>query len=343
MSDIEHRKLGDTGIEVPALGIGTQAWGDTRWGFGTTYSSNDLLQAYQASVAAGLNYFDTSDSYGNGQSEEMLGQFYRQDGRPIIISTKFTPAKPYDPNTHFSSKDVMPTLERSLRRLQLKTIDLYQLHYPPAQRRLGKFLDAMAESVKSGKARAIGVSNFNVPQLRYSHEYLTRRHNISLASNQISYSLLDRHIETNGMLAACRELKISVIAILPLAEGVLTGKYRGGKSTPSRTLSLMLRAAQLMQPQTPFRERFFTKPLGLQPEKLERLFVAMEEVAQAHNATLAQTALNWLLASDPLILPIPGAKNTRQATSNVATLKWTMSKQEFTQLAQIGNSIGSSR
>ena len=339
MTDIEYRQLGGSGIEVPALGVGTQAWGDKRWGFGESYESNDLFQAYQASIDAGLNYFDTSDSYGKGQSEELLGEFYRKDGRPIIISTKFTPAKPYDPNTHFSPKAVMPTLERSLQRLELETIDLYQIHYPPAQRKLDKFLDAMAESVKSGKAKGIGVSNFNVEQLRYSHEYLMRRHAIPLASNQISYSLLDRHIETNGMLAACSELNISVIAILPMAEGVLTGKYRGGKLEPSGTLSLMLRAAQMMQPQMPFRERFFTKPLGLQPDKLEPLFVAMEEVSQAHNATLAQAALNWLRASDPLILPIPGAKNMKQAASNAAALKWRMSQEEFDRLAQIEETL----
>ena len=339
MSSVEHRELGGSGIEVPALGVGTQAWGDTRWGFGNSYTRDDLFQAYQASIDAGMNYFDTSDSYGKGQSEEMLGEFYRKDGRPIIISTKFTPAKPYDPNTHFSPKAVMPTLERSLQRLGLKTIDLYQIHYPPARRKLDKFLDAMAETVKSGKAKAIGVSNFNVELLRYSHEYLARHHNIPLASNQIGYSLLDRHLETNGMLAACRELNVSIIAILPMAEGVLTGKYRGGEVKPSGTLSVMLRAAQMMQPQTPFRERFFAKPLGLQPDKLEPLFLAMEEVAKAHNATLAQVALNWLLASDPLVLPIPGAKNMKQASSNAATLKWKMSPEEFKRLAQTEEAI----
>jgi aryl-alcohol dehydrogenase-like predicted oxidoreductase len=343
MSDIEYRKLGSSGIEVPALGVGTQAWGDKRWGFGKSYSPDDLFRAYQTSIDAGLNYFDTSDSYGNGQSEELLGEFYRKDGRPVIISTKFTPAKPYDPNTHFSSKAVLPTLERSVQRLGLKTIDLYQIHYPPAQRRLDKFLDAMAEGVESGKAKAVGVSNFNVEQLRYSQEYLTRHHNIPVASNQISYSLLDRHLETNGMLAACRELNISVIAILPLAEGVLTGKYRGGKLKPSRTLSVMLRAAQIIEQQTPLRERVFIKPLGLQPDKLESLFFAMEEVGHAHNATLAQTALNWLLASDPLILPIPGAKSLEQAASNGAALTWRMSQEEFERLAQIEDAISRSR
>ena len=120
MGDIEYRKLGGSGIEVPALGVGTQAWGDERWGFGTGYASDDLFRAYQASLDAGLNYFDTSDSYGKGQSEELLGEFYRQDCRQIIISTKFTPAKPYDPNTHFSPRAVMPTLDRSLQRLNFK-------------------------------------------------------------------------------------------------------------------------------------------------------------------------------------------------------------------------------
>ena len=339
MSDIERRQLGGSGIEVPALGVGTQTWGDKRWGFGESYTSSDLFEAYQASIDAGLNYFDTSDSYGKGQSETMLGEFYRKDGRPIIISTKFTPAKPYDPNTNFSPKAVMPTLDRSLERLGLETVDLYQIHYPPARRKRNKFLDVMAETVKSGKAKAIGVSNFNVELLRFSHEYLARNYNIPLASNQISYSLLDRHLETDGMLAACRELNISVIAILPIAEGVLTGKYRDGQLKPSRPLSLILRATQMMRPQAGFKDRFLTKPLGLQPDKLEPLFVAMQEVAQAHDATLGQVALNWLLASDPLILPIPGAKNKKQAASNAAGLTWKMSQEEFSRLGQIEGTL----
>ncbi|MBT2289165.1 aldo/keto reductase [Paenibacillus albidus] len=121
----------------------------------------------------------------------------------------------------------MSTLDSSLKRLGMSEVDLYQLHYPVARHQLNRYLDAMAETVKSGKAKAVGVSNFNTELMKHAHDYFAK-HNIRMASNQIGYNLLYRFPETNGMLEACEELDVTLIAILPLAEGVLTGKYRVG-------------------------------------------------------------------------------------------------------------------
>lgn len=93
MAAIEHRRLGAANVEVPALGVGTAAWGDRRFGYGRTYTRDDLFPAYQACLAAGVNFFDTSESYSGGLSEQLLGEFRRQDGRAIIVGTKFTPSK----------------------------------------------------------------------------------------------------------------------------------------------------------------------------------------------------------------------------------------------------------
>ena len=331
---IEKRHIGSSNIEVSAIGAGTQVWGSEHWGWGEDFTNNDLFAAYKALLDAGLNYFDTSESYSKGMSEQLLGEFQRKDGRPIIVSTKFTPFKLYDPTPNFSPKAVMPVLEGSLKRLGISTVDLYQIHYAPARHKLDGYLDALAETVKSGKAKAIGVSNFNTKLLKYAYNYLVRHHNIMLASNQVGYSLLNRMPETNGMLETCKELNISLIAILPLSEGVLTGKYRPGNPAPPKMVSTILQVIQILEKQvSPL--KFFTKPLSLQPDKLEPLFVVMDKIAKEHNASISQVALNWLVASSPLVIPIPGVKNAKQAASNAATLSWKLSAEEFKLLSEI--------
>jgi len=331
--NIERRRIGSSNIEVPAIGVGTRVWGTEQWGWGKEYTNDDLFAAYKTSLDAGLNYFDTSESYGKSMSEELLGEFHRRDGRPIVVSTKFTPFKLYDPEPNFSPKAVMPVLEDSLKRLGINAVDLYQIHYAPERYKLNSYLDALAETVKSGKAKAIGVSNFNADLLRYSYNYLVRRHNVELASNQVGYSLLNRMPETNGMLKVCEELNVSLIAILPLTEGVLTGKYRTGNQKPPKMVSMILRVIQILEKQvSPL--KYFTTPLSLQPEKLEPLFVVMDEIAKVHNADISQVALNWLITSHPLVISIPGVKNSKQAANNAAALSWRLSAEEFELLSK---------
>jgi aryl-alcohol dehydrogenase-like predicted oxidoreductase len=276
VSAIEQRRLGASGIEVRAVGIGTQQWGDKRWGYGKSYTRDDHEATYQTLLDAGVNLLDTSENYGGGLAEQFIGEFHRADGRPIFLATKFTPAKIYDPSTRMSAKSMMSTLDGSLKRLGVDAVDLYQLHYPPARRRLGSYLDGLAETVKVGKARAVGVSNFNVELLRYAHEYRARR-GIALASNQTECSLLCRHPEGNGMLAACEELDIALIAILPLGEGVLSGKYRvGGEPYPSRVRNILTVTNLDLFHQEENAEsivrRIRRKPYELQREALEPLF-----------------------------------------------------------------------
>jgi aryl-alcohol dehydrogenase-like predicted oxidoreductase len=213
-----------------------------------------------------------------------------------------------------------------------------QLHYPPARRRLGSYLDALAETVEAGKARAVGVSNFNVELLRYAYEYLANR-GITLASNQIQYSILSRHPESDGMLAACEELDIALIAILPLGEGVLTGKYRvGGLPYPSRVRAILtvtnLDLFHQDENAKSIVKRFRRKPYELQREALEPLFKLLEDIAKGHNATIAQVALNWLRASNPRVIPIPGAKYATQARDNASALRWNLSPGEFKRISE---------
>lgn len=339
MIAIEQRKLGASGLSVPALGIGTMSWGARFVGYGKTHTRDDVLQAYRACLDAGFHFFDTAEGYGGGENERLLGECRRKDGRPIIIATKFAPASLFAPTpTRLSPRALLKALDGSLRRLGVERIDLYQIHFPPSPHRIDALMDVMAEAVRAGKVRAVGVSNFNAPLLRQAHARLAS-HGIPLASNQMHYNLLHRHVETNGILAACRELDVTLIAYSPLEQGVLSGKYRSGTATVPLPIRTLFYAGML----DPFKEttgpgptplRLFSRPRLLQREQLEPLFEVLAEVAEAREKTIAQVALNWLLESDTHVIPIPGAKNIRQARENAGALGWHLTEQERARISE---------
>ena len=246
--------------------------------------------------------------YGRGESERILGECIREDGRPVVIASKFAPM----PN-RFSARSLLKALDASLERLNVKTIDLYQIHWPYTILSVDALMDALAEAVRSGKVRAVGVSNYGADLMRRAHARLAR-HDIPLASNQVHYNLLHRKPEKNGVLDVCRELNVALIAYSPLEQGLLTGKYR-------------IVAGQGIS--VPGQRRFSRSFRASQRRKIEPLLQTMEEIARAHNKTMGQVALNWLLLKDELIIPIPGAKNVRQATENAGALGWRLTREEF--------------
>lgn len=171
----------------------------------------------------------------------------------------------------------------------------------------------MADAVAAGKVRAIGVSNYSAGQMRMAHRVLAD-HGLPLASNQVRYSLLDRRVETNGVLDACRELGVTLIAYQPLAAGALTGKYSGGARP---------KGLRRFMPQ--FRRSHRTDLRGITD--------LLGEAARAHQATAAQVALRWLIENDT-VMPIPGAKNERQAVDNAGALSFSLTQAEVEALAQ---------
>jgi aryl-alcohol dehydrogenase-like predicted oxidoreductase len=312
MIQVDQRQLGASGIAVPALGIGVWSWGDTRfWGYGQNYTREDIAQAYKICLDAGLNFFDTAEIYGSGMSERILGECMRADERPIIIASKFAPL-PF----RFSARSLLTALDHSLERLGVEHIDLYQVHWPYSLTGIQPLMDVLAEAVRSGKIRAVGVSNYSAAQMRKAYERL-ERHEIPLASNQVHYSLLHRKPEANGVLATCRELNVALIAYSPLEQGLLTGKYRITSANA--------------QPVTGPR-RFTPTFRASQRQKMEPLMETLARIAQAHDKTCGQVALNWLLEKDEHIIPIPGAKNGRQAQENAGALGWRITPEEQSQL-----------
>ena len=305
--------LGSTGIQISPLGIGTWAWGDTWfWQYGKGgYSDADLEAAYQASLAYGISFFDTAEMYGRGRSERLLGQFARQAGWPVVITTKFFPL-PW----RFSKGQLMGALRHSLDRLGLESIDLYQMHWPFPPVPIDTWMDAMADAVQAGLIRAVGVSNYNAEQTRRAHDALARR-GVPLASNQVDYSLLQRKPETNGLLALCKQLNVTLIAYSPLAQGLLTGKY-----TPQN-------------PPPGLRGRRYAGILA----RIQPLTSLLREIGQAHGGkTPAQVALNWTISKGTV--PIPGAKNARQAIDNAGALGWRLADAEVAALDAASAGVG---
>ena len=340
MIKTNQRTLGASGLVVPAVGIGIGSWGDSQLDYGKSHTRQDVLQAYRTCLDAGLNFFDTAAMYGRGESERLLGECYRDDGRPIIIASKFAPPIIYTPSFMGPPPEtrLRQALDGSLQRLGVECIDLYQLHVPPSPRQLNAYIDALADSVREGLVRAVGVCNFNAPMLRRAYARLAD-HKIPLASNQVHYNLLHYYPEQNGVLDACRELDIALIAHTPVESGVLSGKYRTGNMQIPRFYRLRWATERLDL----FKEtrgsvstvrRLLSQTRSLQREKIEPLFVVLEEVARVHEKTIAQVTLNWLLTRDECVIPIPGAKNGRQAHENAGALGWRLTEEEHERISQ---------
>jgi aryl-alcohol dehydrogenase-like predicted oxidoreductase len=308
--DISTVSIGKTGVRVPPLGIGVWAWGDRMfWGYDRGYGEADVRAAFDYCLDSGINFFDTAEVYGTGQSERLLGKFLAASGRPAVVATKFFPF-PY----RLTGASLKRALAGSLRRLGLPKVDLYQIHQPLPPVPVPVWMDALADAVAAGTILAAGVSNYDVERTRAAQRALAQR-GVPLASNQISYSLLQRGPERSGLIPLCRELGVSVIAYSPLMQGILTGRYTPDNPPPG------LR-----------RWRFARSYL----ERAQPLLDAMREIGQAHRgAPLSQIALNWVIAKGAI--PIPGVKNRRQAEEAVGTLKWRLTAEEVAHLDKMSD------
>lgn len=304
--------LGQNGSTVTALGIGTWAWGDKLfWNYGSDYGVSQVKEAFEATLDAGISFFDTAEVYGLGESESLLGRFMKELGRPAQIATKYFPV-PW----RWTAQSVSDALTDSLKRLQVERVELYQVHQPfgflMSQEML---MNALADEVKRGRIGAVGVSNYSAEQMREAHGYLAAR-GVPLAVNQVQYSLLSRKIETNGIFDTARQLGVTILAYSPLAQGLLTGKYTLEKYTePS--------GARRIDPR-------FSKS-GL--EKIAPVINLLHQLGEKYQRTPAQVALNWLIAQG--VVPIPGAKTAEQAQQNAGALGWSLAPEDVAKLEQV--------
>jgi aryl-alcohol dehydrogenase-like predicted oxidoreductase len=297
----ETISLGKTDIQLSPIGMGAWQWGDRFfWRSGTKYTDDDVRTAFVASAEAGVNWVDTAELYGPGTSEQMLGRFIRETDRKVFVASKCYPF-PW----RWSGKTLRGALRGSLRRLGLPQIDLYQMHWPYGPVSVEGWMEAMAEAIKEGLIRAIGVSNYSAEQTRRAADLLAK-HGLTLASNQIEYNLLERTPEDNGTVAACNELGVTVIAYSPIAKGMLSGKY-----TPET------------MPPTVRRGWYDRDFVG----RAQPLLHLMREIGKAHGDKLpSQVALNWLMCKGAVA--IPGAKNVKQAVENAGAMGWRLNDAE---------------
>ena len=298
-------------LHAVEMGLGAWQWGDrVVWQFGNEYSDAEIQQAFQASVNEGIRFVDTAEIYGSGRSERYLGKFIKETDQPILVATKFFPF-PW----RLNAISLPRALKASIERIGVESVDLYQIHWPTPLMSVDKMMDGMIECVKSGSTRTVGVSNFNQTQMLTAYSALARQ-NIPLASNQVHYSLLNRTVEKDGTLARCKELGVRLIAYSPLEQGMLTGKYNAD-NRPSGT-----RAGR------------FTSLLL----KIEPLIKLMTTIGQDHgDKSNSQVALNWAICKSTL--PIPGAKNLKQAQENAGALGWKLTEDEVTKLDEISDQI----
>jgi aryl-alcohol dehydrogenase-like predicted oxidoreductase len=313
MNNAQLVPLGSTGMQVVPMGIGTWAWGDRgTWGYGRTHTDADLQAAFEASLAAGLNLFDTAEVYGNGQSERLLGRFISTSQQPVMVATKFLPF-PW----RLRKQNLLDALRASLDRLGLKQVDLYQIHFPFPPIPIETWMDGLADAVQAGFVRAVGVSNYSAEQMRRAHAALAKR-GVVLASNQVEYSLLHRAPERNGLVQTCREMSVALIAYSPIRKGLLSGKY-----TPEN------------RPTGTFRSTLANRDYLA---RIQSLITLLREIGQAHGGkTPSQVALNWVMCKGAL--PIPGAKNVRQAQENAGALGWYLSGSEILALDAVSDKM----
>lgn len=313
---METITLGQNGPAVTPLCIGTWAWGDKLfWNYGNNYGADQLQAAFTAALEVGVTFFDTAEIYGFGVSEEFLGQFLKKTDKQVQIATKYGPV-PW----RFLGQSVADALTDSLKRLQLERVALYQVHWPftffMSQETL---MNALADEVKRGRIEAVGVSNYSAQQMREAHQILAAR-GVPLAVNQVRYSLLTRHIESNGILQTARELGVTILAYSPLAQGLLTGKYTADSAnTPKDGRRIDSR---------------FSKE-GLQ--KLEPVISLLRQLGDKHDRTPAQVALRWLIDQGNII-PIAGAKTAEQVKQNAGALGWRLGDDEIKQLDEVSRS-----
>jgi aryl-alcohol dehydrogenase-like predicted oxidoreductase len=292
VGNLEYRELGKSGIKISAVGLGTWQWGSREWGWGRLYGKQDVLDAFQRAMELGINFIDTAEVYGRGKSEEVVGEAIRGHREDMVIATKVWPL-------NLSYGRVLRAAERSLRRLGVDVIDLYQVHWPNPLFPIQNTMKAMKKLVKEGKIRSVGVSNFNLKRLKAAQDALAP---VELASNQVRYNLLDRQIEAE-LLPYARTEKITIIAYSPLAQGLLTGKYRSDTRPDS--------FIQAVNP-------------GFSSRNLTRLVEVnrtLSEIANAHGKTPSQVALNWLMSKENVVA-IPGVKKLEYAINDAGATNW---------------------
>src|SRR5215813_4149188 len=296
MRIMEYRKLGS--LNVSLVGIGCN-------NFGWRTDAAGSAAVVDAALDAGINFFDTADVYGAGQSEEFLGKALKGRRNKAIIATKFG-IKMGEGKEGARPQYIREALDASLQRLQVETIDLYQIHRPDPNTPIADTMQALNDAVKAGKVREIGCSNFSAEQMRDARATPGTRY---FSSVQNDYSMMHREPEAE-VLPECARSGVAFLPYFPLANGLLTGKYRQGKPFPESSRG-----------KDAFGPKVFT------PANLERA-EALISFAESHGHSLLDLAFSWLAARPEICSVIAGAKTPDQVRSNSRSTSWKLTAAE---------------
>ncbi len=314
------RPLGRSEMRITPIGLGCWQFSKQKNLAGKFWPvlQDDLIgKVVSLSLEGGINWFDTAEVYGNGASELALSKALLAAGKKpgdILIATKWWPMFRFASN-------IPKTIEARLKALSPFPIDLYQVHQPWGFSNEISEMDAMADLIDRKFIKNIGVSNFSALKMKNAWETLDKRR-MPLASNQVLYNLLDRRIESNGVMDTAKKLGISIIAYSPLAQGLVTGKFH---DQPELLKNIGFRK---------YSSQF--KPKGL--EKSLPVIILVKELAQKYNVTPAQVALNWLIHfHGETVVAIPGATKEIHAKENIGAMSFRMSDEDMSRLDKVSS------
>lgn len=314
------RRLGKTDLFVTPIGLGVMELAGGGGLIGRMFPvipQEEKNAIIKAALDGGINWFDTAEMYGAGVSEQSLAIGLKAAGKSdqdVFIATKWRPFLR-------TARNIGVTIDDRLRFLSGYSIANYMIHQPFSFSSPEAEMNAMADLVEAGKIRSVGVSNFNPARMRRAHAALAKR-GLPLAVNEVRYSLLHREIETNGVLEIAKELGVMIVAYTPLARGLLTGKYH---KNPEMTEKL-----------TGFRKTTLKRNI----ERTRPLIAVMDEIANRHNATIAQVALNWLIHfNGDIVVTIPGATKVHQAQESAGAMQFVLSVDELAKLDKASHQL----
>jgi aryl-alcohol dehydrogenase-like predicted oxidoreductase len=315
---MRYKLLGNSGLRVSELCLGTMTFGEI-WGWGSSKDeSREILDAF---FEAGGNFIDTANVYTNGTSESLLGEFLKADRDRAVLATKYTNSMPgADPNAGGNQrKNMMRSVEASLKRLQTDYIDLYWVHVWDQITPIEEMMRALDDLVRQGKLLHVGVSDMAAWAVARANTLAEWKNWTPFVGLQIEYSLIERTVERE-LLPMAEALGLGVTAWSPLAGGVLTGKYAEGQAAPDARMN-----SEMM------------KAFSRDNERTRPVVALVKAVSREVGRSSAQVALAWLRQRPIPIIPIIGARRLEQFRDNLACLNLTLNE------AQLGRLDAASR